>query len=211
MLTYKMHLPAYPRDDQPLLVLMHGRGTDENDLLSLAEFFPDVLFVAPRAPYAGGPLGYGGGYAWYRYLGGTRPDPEHFEHSQSELLALLDHLPAALPVKPGPIFLGGFSQGGTMSLGFGLRNPGRARIVLNLSGFLPDHPSVQVSAETVADTCFYWPHGLHDPSVPFSFAEAGRAQLLAARACLAAPDYPIGHTIIREEIDDIVEIIKNTH
>ncbi|RME81880.1 MAG: hypothetical protein D6775_12485 [Caldilineae bacterium] len=209
MLTYQTRLPRHPRDGQPLLIMLHGRGASEADMLALARYFQDVLFVAPRAPFAAADLGYNGGYAWYRYLGAGAPDPEHFEHSQQALHAFIHHIKGELPVRPGNLVLGGFSQGGTMSMGYALRHPGAVKTVLNLSGFLPEHPSVRVTPDTVAATCFYWPHGLNDQAVPFALAEKGRARLLAANACLIAPDYAIEHDIVPEEIDDILEILHN--
>ena len=208
MLFYRTHLPSDLEDDQPWLVLLHGRGAHEEDMLELSEFFPEYLIITPRAPFSARDWGYGPGYAWYRFLGGTIPDPDDFEQAQQALAELLDYLRSNLGVKPGPLFLGGFSQGGTMSLGYALRHPGSVGTVLNLSGFLADHPSVRVTPETVADTCFYWPHGLHDTAVPHALVQQGRSQLLAAGAQLAAPDYPMGHTIMIEEIDDIRELLR---
>lgn len=208
MLTYQTALPSQPADGDPLLILLHGRGADETDMAALASFFPDVMVVAPRAPFPGAPWGYGPGYAWYRYLGGVRPDPHHYQHSLDELHALIEALPSRLPVQPGPLFLGGFSQGGTVSLGYTLCHPESVHTILNLSGFLADHPSVRVTPQAVAHTRIYWPHGTLDGSVPHAIAQQGRAQLLAADAFLAAPDYPMGHTIIRDEIDDIRELLR---
>lgn len=207
MLHYQFVRPPDFQDNIPWLVLLHGRGADEQDLLTLAEFFPDHLVVAPRAPFVAVQWNYGPGYAWYRYLGGTTPDPEHFEHSQNELHALITALPNLLEFRPGPLFLGGFSQGGTMSMGYALRNPSVVTTVLNLSGFLPEHPSIQVTPETVGDTCFYWAHGLFDSAIPHQVAQQGRRQLQAANACLAAVDPPIGHTISRNSITDIQTLI----
>ena len=208
MLTHRIHLPEQPEDGMPLLVLLHGRGADETDLLALAPHLPPVLLVAPRAPFRAAPWGYGPGYAWYRFLGGVRPDPDHYQRSLDELDDLLAALPGALPVQPGPLFLGGFSQGGTVSLGYALSHPGRAHTVLNLSGFLADHPAVKVTPDTVGSARFYWPHGLLDRSVPHTYAQQGRGQLLAAGAYLAAPDYNIDHSLNREELEDIAELIR---
>lgn len=208
MLTYQIAFPTQPADGNPLLVLLHGRGADETDMAALARFFPDVTLVAPRAPFLAAPWGYGPGYAWYRYLGGVRPDPDHYQKSLDELHTLLLALPAQLPAPPGPLFLGGFSQGGAVSLGYALCHPEAIHTVLNLSGFLADHPSVRVTAQAVAHSRFYWPHGTLDANVPHAYAQQGRAQLLAANAFLAAPDYPIGHTIVRAEIDDIRELLR---
>ena len=208
MLTYRLVLPDRLVAAMPVLVWLHGRGGDETDMVPLAPHWPEVIVVAVRAPYAAAAWGYGPGFAWYLYRGGTRPDPVHFTHSLTALHALLTELPLRLPVPPGPIVLGGFSQGGTVSLGYALAYPGRVHTVLNLSGFLADHPSVQVTPQTVAPTRFYWPHGIHDPAVPLAVAQEGRRRLLEAGACLVAPDYPMGHTIIPAELADIAGLLR---
>jgi phospholipase/carboxylesterase len=190
-------------------VLLHGRGSDEHDLMGLAPGLPpDTMLVAPRAPFPGAPWGYGSGWAWYQFIGRNRPEPESFNASQQALREFLAELPGQLPVQPGPLVLGGFSQGGTMSLGYALSNPGAVPRVLNFSGFLADHPSVRATPETVRGTRFFWGHGMYDPSIPYSLASAGRALLNAAGADLATWDGPIGHGIAPEELAAAVQWIE---
>lgn len=208
MLTFVEHVPAGAEDGALTIVLLHGRGSHERDLMGLREGFPPgAIVVAPRAPFPGGPWGYGAGWAWYRYIGGSTPEPESFEESQQSLSAFLEALPGALPVRPGRVVLGGFSQGGTMSLGYALRNPGGVPMVMNFSGFLPDHPSVAPNSSTVDGTDFFWGHGRHDPAIPFALARVGRAALADAGARLEARDYDIGHWISPEEISDAADWI----
>lgn len=206
MLHFESRIPTDARDGAPLLVLLHGRGSDERDLMGLVPHLPPGLIVAsPRAPHAGAPWGYGPGWAWYRYLGANRPEPESFEASQRALGDFLRELPGRLPVKPGPLTLGGFSQGGTMSLAHALREPGAIPGVLVFSGFLADHPSVAATPETVRGTRFFWGHGTEDPAIHWDFAREGRAELRAAGADLEARDYRIGHWIDPQELADAVE------
>ena len=209
MLHYRVNIPSDAADGQVVVVLLHGRGSDENDMFGLVDYFPDVIFMAVRAPNSGQDWGYGGGYAWYQYLGGTTPDPEHFESSQQQIHEFLSSLPDLLPVVPGPLILGGFSQGGTTSLGYALRHAGAVHTCMNLSGFLPTHPGVIVSPESVAETRFYWPHGLMDMAVPHEYAVTGRAQLRAAGADLIGPDYGIGHQLIMDEIEEMQDLIAS--
>jgi phospholipase/carboxylesterase len=192
-----------PRDeaDGTVLVLLHGRGATERDMIGLAQALPSGAgVVAPRAPFEAAPWGYGPGWAWYRYLGDDRPEPESFERSQRELDTLLDALPETLPYAPRVVVVGGFSQGGTMALGNALRHPGRRTGVLNFSGFLPQHPSVDATPEAVRGTRFFWGHGTRDPNIPFSFAQRGRAALRAAGADLEIWDGAIGHWIEAAEL-----------
>ena len=191
-------------DAGPVLVLLHGRGSDERDLLPVGRMLhPDATTVSVRAPFAAAPWGYGPGYAWYQFLGGTTPEQESFVAGQDALVAFIDALPKRLGRTGFPIILGGFSQGGTSSLAFTMRNPGRVRGVLVFSGFLADHPSVDVSPDRVRDTPIFWGHGTADGAVPFAAAEAGWAELRAAGAAIEAHAYRgMAHSINEEELRD---------
>jgi phospholipase/carboxylesterase len=172
--------------------------------MGLAPFLPEeAMIVSPRAPFPGAPWGYGPGWAWYRFLSGTTPEPESFAEGQDALAEFLRELPTHLPVAPGPLILGGFSQGGTSALAHALRHPGTVPLVVNLSGFLANHPSVSATAETVRGTAIFWGHGTDDPAIPFALAESGWAALNAAGADLSTHSYPDGHTITAAELRDL--------
>ncbi len=190
----------------PVIVLLHGRGSDERDLFPLGKMLdPEATTVSVRAPFDAAPWGYGPGYAWYRFLGGTTPESESFEAGQDLLAQFIDSLPAKLGRKDTRIILGGFSQGGTSALAYLMRHPGSVRGVMVFSGFLADHPSVAVTAERVGTTPIFWGHGTADMAVPYEAAEAGWATLKAANANLEAHSYRgMTHTISEEELRDAV-------
>lgn len=195
--------PAQVEDGATVLVLMHGRGADPSDLAALRPWFPDdVTLVLPQAPFPAAEWGYGPGWAWYRYAGDDRPEEESFRTAQQALDRLVDHLPATLGYRPGPVVVGGFSQGGTMGIGQALRRPGRVDGVLNFSGFVPNHVDVPVTADAVGGTRFFWGHGRQDPAIPFALAERGRRALQDAGAELEIRDYVMGHGIVPDELRD---------
>jgi phospholipase/carboxylesterase len=197
--------PPAVADGAPVLILMHGRGADPADLASLRPWIADgTSLVLPRAPFPASAWGYGPGWAWYRYDGEDRPAQDSFRASLSLLDDLLDNLPRRLGYQPGPVLVGGFSQGGTLALGYALANPGKVRAVLNFSGFLPDHPDVPVTPDAVRGTRFFWGHGTGDPNIPFQLAQRGRRALTDAGADLDARDYDMGHAISAEELKDAV-------
>lgn len=203
MLEYEQVIPRDAKDGAPLLVLMHGRGADRFDLLDFAPMLaPDAVAVCPQAPWPGQPWGYGPGWAWYRFLGRNLPEPQSFERSQQELGAFLEQIRGALPVRTGTLVLGGFSQGGVMAMGYAVRNPGTVPLVMNFSGFFPQHPSVHPSADAVRGTRFWWGHGTMDPSIPFETGEEGRAVLRQVGADLTTRDYAMGHGIGPDEVRD---------
>jgi len=206
MLDYSIDIPANVQDGAPVIVLLHGRGSHKDDLMGLRSGLPfNAIVVTPQGPFSGAAWGYGGGWAWYQFLGGTMPEPETFLTGQAELEVFMRALPDLLPVTPGPVILGGFSQGGTSSLAYTLRHPGEIDGLLVFSGFLASHPTVQATPETVADTRFFWGHGTVDQMIPIASARPGRVALLAAGADLTSRDYPIGHWIEPEELRDASE------
>lgn len=204
MLLYEQHIPKGAQDGAPLLVLLHGRGSHMGDLMGLQPHLPqDALVITPQAPFSGEEWGYGG-WAWYRFLGRNRPEPSSFEASLMALDEFLRDLPGLLPVRPGPLTLGGFSQGGAMSMAYAVSRVGQVPNCLNFSGFFPDHPAVRATADTVRGTRFFWGHGLQDPMIPHALAVEGRRLLAEAGADLTTGDYPIGHWVDGAELRDAV-------
>lgn len=213
MLEFDAAIPPGASDGAPWLILLHGRGSDKDSLMRLKPHWPqDTVIVAPRAPFPALQWGYGPGWAWYRLLELGVPEPETFEAGQRSLEAFVEGLPQRLGLRPGPLVMGGFSQGATTSTAFALRNPGRVQAVIHLGGFLARHPSVRVAPDTVGTTAFFWAHGTEDTVVLFSLAVEGRRLLAEAGANLTAKDYPIGHQldlrIIRDAVRWFQQVVK---
>lgn len=210
-LEHELHVPADASDGVPVMILLHGRGADRKDLFGLRTHLPaDWAVVAPDAPFPGAPWGYGPGRAWYRYMGRNRPDADSFSQSLSAIDGLLDALPEIVGHEPGDVVLGGFSQGGTVSLAHALSRPGRVQHIVNFSGFLADHPEVEATPATVASTRIFWGHGTSDPAIAFALAVEGRGLLNAAGADIDARDYDIGHWIDPQELADMVGWLPGT-
>ncbi|MGN6189891.1 MAG: alpha/beta hydrolase [Conexibacter sp.] len=182
---------------QGALVLLHGRGTDERDLLPLADALdPQRRLVAltPRAPWTfpGQP-----GAHWYRVRRVGFPDEETFAPAYERLAAWLQALPNALGVPWERTVLGGFSQGAAMSfaLGLGPERPPPAGI-LALSGFLPSVPGFEPALDGREGFAVALGHGAADPVIPIDFAHQARERLLGAGVDLLYRETPgMGHTI----------------
>jgi phospholipase/carboxylesterase len=165
--------------------------------------------VTPRAPFPGAAWGYGGGYAWYRYVDEDRVVEDTLEESLGLLDELLGGLPSALGFAPGRILLGGFSQGGTVSLAHALSRPGAVAAALNFSGFLAARVRLDERGGAPPATPIFWGHGTGDPAIPIALAERGRARLRRAGAKLVARDYRVGHWIAAEEVEDAVAMVRS--
>ena len=187
-----------PAAGQPtgLLVLHHGRGADERDLLGLA----DVLDPQRRLHVAtpGGPLRLPGwsGRHWYVVPRVGHPDPETFRAAVSALAAFHDELWARTGVGPERTVLGGFSMGTVMSYALGLDadRPAPAGI-LALSGFIPSVPGWEPDLAGRTGTGVLVAHGRQDPIISVDFARAARERLEGAGLPLEYHEFDGGHHV----------------
>ena len=208
MLEYEARIPDDVRDDARLILLLHGRGSNRHDLFSLASHMPDdAIVIAPEAPFPAAPWGYGPGSAWYQFLGRNRPEPESFTKSLQSIEELISDL--AEEMKFGKVILGGFSQGGTISLAYGLTHQSDVAGVMNFSGFLADHPILSPTPPPAdSPTPIFWGHGTQDPAIPFMLAIEGRALLEKAGYHVDAHDYDIGHWMDGPELRDALDWLE---
>ena len=192
----ELHHLERPADGAPegLLVLHHGRGADEHDLLGLADVLdPDrrLAVVTPRAP-----LAIGGGYHWYVVPRVGYPDPDTFHAAYRELAAFHDELWARTGMAPENTVFGGFSMGSVMSYSLGLAGdrPKPAGI-LAFSGFIPTVDGWDADLGSRAGLPVAIGHGTQDPVIPVDFARDARARLEAAGADVRYHESPMGHQI----------------
>ncbi len=208
-LDYDLSVPEGAGDGTTVAVLLHGRGSHKGDLQALAPVLPeDWVIVTPQAPFAGMEWGYGPGWAWYRYIGDNRLVEETMDESLGLLEAFLGALPQTVGFAPGRVVLGGFSQGGTMSIAYAFSHPGEIVAALNFSGFVAANVQIPTGADAESATPIFWGHGTSDPAIPFGMAVSGRAALTEAGVPLMAVDYPIGHWIVPEEIHEAVAMVE---
>jgi len=206
---YLLHLPSTSGAGTTVAVLLHGRGSNKSDLQGLQPQLPESwAVVTPEAPFPASTWGYGPGSAWYRYVDEDRVVEETLEESLTKLDHFLGELPGIVGFRPGRVVLGGFSQGGTVSLAYALSRPGAVAAALNLSGFLVASADLDETGAAPPETPIFWGHGVGDPAIPISLAERGRARLRRAGATLVARDYRIGHWIAPEEIDEAVAAVE---
>ena len=177
------------------VVLLHGRGTDENDLFGLLDLLdPErrLLGVTPRAPLSLPP----GGAHWYVVRQVGFPDPETFHPTYELLSGWLDGLLAEHRIDHAHTVIGGFSQGTAMSyaLGLGAGRPRPAGIIA-LSGFIPTVDSFEVDWAGSAGLSVAIGHGAADPVIGVEFARDARERLTAAGADLRYEEHPGGHNV----------------
>jgi phospholipase/carboxylesterase len=183
-------------DPDGLLVLHHGRGTDENDLLGLADALDPARRL--RIVSARGPLQVPGwsGYHWYLVPRVGYPDRTSFDAARAALAELHDRLWAESGVGPERTVLAGFSMGAAMShaMGWSGERPAVAG-VLAFSGFVPTVPGWHPSLEDRTATRAFLAHGTRDPVIDVGFGRAARDLLVASGIDVTYRESEVVHTI----------------
>jgi phospholipase/carboxylesterase len=177
------------------LVLLHGRGADQHDLIPLLDALDPsrrLVGVTPRAPLALPP----GGAHWYAVRRIGFPDPETFGATYPRVSAWLDALPEITGVPLERTVIGGFSQGAVMSyaLGLGEGRPAPAG-VLALSGFLPTVESLPLDLGSRQGFPVAIGHGTNDPIISVDWSRQARDHLETAGAAVTYRESPTGHSI----------------
>jgi phospholipase/carboxylesterase len=120
-LSFLLKQPLVKPQRSRAIVLLHGVGSNENDLFNLASQLPaDLLIISPRGPFQIG----NNRYAWYQVsFSNNGPAVDHIqeEYSRRTLIQFIKQVKATY--SPDEIFIGGFSQGAIMSYSIGLTNP----------------------------------------------------------------------------------------
>jgi phospholipase/carboxylesterase len=179
-----------------LLLLHHGRGADEHDLIGLAEILDPERRLHVVAP--GGPLRLPGwpGRHWYTVPRVGHPDPETFHESFAALADFHDRTRERLCIDSGRTVLGGFSMGAVMSYALGLAaaRPAPAGI-LAFSGFVPTVEGWEPSTADRAELPVFIAHGSLDQVIAVDFAHAARDLLAGAGLPVEYREFPVGHQI----------------
>jgi len=187
---------------RPLLVLMHGRGSHEEDLFALVPLLPPQFVIAAlRAPLELAP----GSYSWFPVGESGRPSSVAADAAVLALFEWLDSVPSAVSVS-----LLGFSQGGAMTLHALRHAPGRFAAFVNLAGFVigGDAPADDSLKELRPPV--FWGSDPVDPVIPAE-AIARTAEWLPVHSTLTERHYDgIGHSISREELDDVCGFLQST-
>lgn len=190
----------------PAMIMVHGRGADEEDLPGLAERLdPRLLILSVRAPY---PFSSGGGYTWYDVGEVGSPEPAMFRESHERLSRFVEEALAAYPIDPARLFLLGFSMGTVMSLALSLAQPGLVRGVSANSGYVAERTHLVYRWEELAGTSFFITHGTFDPVIPVGMARRAKELFAASNAPHLYREYPMAHQITDESLRDIAAWLR---
>jgi phospholipase/carboxylesterase len=204
-LKYLVQLPAEKTAKPPAIILLHGYGSNEQDLFELRSSFPkNYLIVSARAPYLVGT----NGYQWFN-LNGTDQQAQ-INNSRELILKLLAQLNSKYNVDPKEVYVMGFSQGAMMSYEVGLTHPELIKGIGVLSGRL--FPSLKQEIKTSADLKklkIFISHGTADERIKFAEGKEASDYL---KSIGLKPEFHayagMGHAISSDAMRDLIRWLK---
>ncbi len=203
-LVHLVRQPTIEAGTPPLLLLLHGIGSNEHDLYGLAPFLDKrFLIISVRAPNTLGP----GSYAWFEAdftPQGPIINPEQAEASRKTLITFLKEAITAYGADPKQVYLMGFSQGAIMSASVALTQPELVAGAVLMSGrILPEIQPLIASNEELSGFPFLVVHGTVDMVLPIMHGRASRELLSSLPVDLTYHEYPMGHEVNQESLSDV--------
>jgi phospholipase/carboxylesterase len=198
--------PGTVDSNAPAVVLVHGRGTNERDLLPIGAQLPEELHVlSVRAP---NPMGGPNSYTWYDLdlsgggLHASQPDPDGFRRSLDLLHEFVEAATERYDLDPDRIGLLGFSQGAITSMSALVERPEAYRWVVALNGYLAE--SHEDDVDNAAGKPVFIGCGSMDQVIPSERAERAADAFEAGGADVRFERYGVGHGTTPDEITDVV-------
>ena len=186
----------------PCLLLLHGFGANEQDLLGLAPYLdPRFSIISPRAPIN---LGWGS-FAWYMIQpladGSFHYDREEALNSMYLIDKFIDEIIEAYNLDPTRIFLAGFSQGAIQSCALLMTNPAKLAGIVAMSGRWPEPvDSILVSNERLSGKPVLAVHGVQDEVIDIGFGRELKKKFEALPVDFTYQEFAMGHTISPESL-----------
>jgi phospholipase/carboxylesterase len=195
--------PREPSPRPPLVILLHGLGADEHDLLGLAPWLdPRLVVVSVRAPHEAMPMG----HSWFDIdFSGSPPriDARQVAESRDLVLRFAGEAAREHGADPSRVWLVGFSQGASMATACALARPDLLRGIAAHSGRVVHRAIPGSPAPELAGFPVLWQHGTADPVVPIEFGREANELLGRLGLRVDYREYPIGHEIGEQDLHDL--------
>lgn len=196
--------PKLKKEKNPLLLLLHGYGSNEEDLFSFAQELPEDYFViSARAPYPLPPYG----NAWYAIHFDADEnkfsDNDEARASRDLIAKFIEELVANYPIDADNITLIGFSQGTILSYAVALSYPEKVQRVVALSGYLNlDIVKDNFQNNNIGKLKFFISHGTVDQVIPVDWARKAPEYLKGLGLDVVYNEYPVGHGVAPQNFFD---------
>ena len=203
-LQYLVREPKVILEKNPVLILLHGYGSNEEDLFSFATELPEEYYViSVRAPYDLQPYG----HAWYAiYFDADEnkfSDDEQAKTSRDTIAKFIDSICEKYPIDSTKVTLIGFSQGAILSYATALSYPEKVNRVVALSGYLNEKVLAEgFQDKSIGNLKFFISHGSVDQVIPVDWARKAKPFLENLGLEVTYKEYPVGHGVAPQNFFD---------
>lgn len=198
-------------ENPPLLIMLHGYGSNEQDLFSFATELPkELLIISAKAPLT---LGIGS-YAWYSINfdgnNGKFSDLDEARDSIQQIENFIETIIEKYKVNSKKVFLLGFSQGSILSYAVALKNPTKVQHVVALSGYINrELIPKEIKKEVYKNLDFFISHGTVDQVLPIDWSRKSLPILENLDIKFEYKEYPVGHGVNPQNFSDFNNWIIN--
>ncbi len=209
-LDYLVRYPKKNIENPPLMIMLHGYGSNEQDLFSFADELPDeLLIISAKAPLT---LGMGS-YAWYSIRfsedSANFSDTTEAKASLEKIDTFISEVKKEFKVNTSNIFLFGFSQGTILSIAYALNYPDKVQHVVALSGYVNQQLLQDGFKENNFNNLdFFVSHGSEDQVIPVVWARKTPEFLNALGIKNSYQEYPVGHGVAPQNFYDLQKWVQ---
>lgn len=201
--------PSDSQKQSPLILMLHGYGSDENDLFSFADYLPaKYTVVSVRAPYPMQPMG----NAWYAINFDANAnkfsDTKQGIESREKIKTFITEAVEAYNINPNEVTLLGFSQGTILSFATALTYPHLVKNIVGLSGFIDKNMIDFADKERLKYLQVFSSHGSMDQVIPVEWARKTPGVLKEFNIQCEFKEFPIGHGVNQDNFEAVLDWLK---
>lgn len=201
--TYELRRPKNIEEGKkyPALFVMHGMGSNEQNMLQLVDGLDDTFFIfSIRGSLAQPP-----GYAYFTIEGFGKPHRHVFDDTVKKLSNFIDTSLKEYPLDESSLYILGFSQGAILGMTIGLTFNQKIKGVVALSGYIPQFVREEYSMKPSEKLSVFISHGEMDPIFPIAWGSANVEFFNEFGTDVTFKTYGVGHTISAENHRDFHE------
>ena len=208
--NYLIQQPKEIQEKNPLIILIHGYGSNEEDLFSFAPELPENAFiVSVQAPYQVPPYG----FAWYAIsfdadMNKFSDDAQAIK-SRDLLVEFIDELCVKYPIDQKDVNIIGFSQGAILSYALAVTYPEKVNKVVALSGYFnADIMQPKADLSVYNHLKIFGSHGTVDQVIPVEWARKASELLKSYAISFEYKEYPVGHGVAPQNFYDLKAFLE---
>ncbi|WP_102349054.1 alpha/beta hydrolase [Bacillus sp. Marseille-P3661] len=194
---------AEPNQSYPAIFIMHGIGSNEQNMFSLVEGLQNQFYIFSIRGHLKQPPG----YAFFTIEGYGKPHRQVFDEGIEKLTSFIDYACEEYPIDQSQMYLLGFSQGAILSMTLGLTLGNRLKGIVALSGYIPKFVKEEYKKQAVDKLSLFISHGEQDNILPYEWGIDASEYFKELGAHVTFRSYPEPHTVSLENLKDLTSWI----